>query len=466
MNKKNRVICSCVCSVLIFILIKWIKPNNLDNRLNDCWNVITISAVICIFIFVMVICHERDIFSPYVISSVLLSAIFIYAPLMCIVNNDLLAVGNVDVFDGCVKATWIYVLAYITFSFGYTTKKRFVIKRSKNKRNYTKKISDDGSESDKVKRSFIIWSVCIIIALIYDLSRGVSIIYIFSYGLLGSGVSGSSLNNSLAILGNFAYCLIICWLYILNYSKNKFFILIIGLLTGSIYFSRGFRFVMIIMILAPIVYKYLKIGKRPKVINMIFLIVLLLVFAGLIEVSRGAIRSGVGGINMSYSPIQLINRVFESDFTIFKQFYAMVVHVPRDLNYKFGQEMFFYTLIMAIPRGLWINKPDFPYKEVLQVSLNEQAVTAGQAWPILGAFYFEFGILGCMFFMFVLGYLFSRIFDRVRYNELTPTYIIGYSVFLPSIMQILCRGCIPQQAYMLAFSFLPIFLIRKIKIKI
>ena len=43
--------------------------------------------------------------------------------------------------------------------------------------------------------------------------------------------------------------------------------------------------------------------------------------------------------------------------------------------------------------------------------------------------------------------------------------MIGYAVFIPSIMQIICRGCIPQQIYMLLFTYLPILIIDKFKIR-
>ena len=330
---------------------------------------------------------------------------------------------------------------------------------------YENKLLIEKTVAKKSITAVLIWCICLLITLIYDLSRGVSIIYIFSYGILGGGGTASSLNSSLAILGNFAYALIVCWLYILCYSKNRMLIVGMAIITGSIYFSRGFRFVMMIMILSPIIYWYIRKNKRPKIINTILAVVGLIILAGLIEASRGAIRAGTGGLNLSYSPIELINRVFLSDFTIFKQFYAMVLHIPRDLGYKFGQEMFWYTLIMAIPRGIWPGKPDFPYKEVLKVSLSEQAVMAGQAWPSIGAFYFEFGILGCIIFMYILGYVFARIADPLFSKKMSLTYMIGYAVFIPSIMQIICRGCIPQQIYMLLFTYLPILIIDKFKIR-
>lgn len=466
--KTDRIIISTFLAFIVAIIIMSFKPENLSLRLNSCWNNICVVAIIMVIIFSSVVYRERELFSPFLMTSVLLFALFVYAPLTCIITNDLNAVGNIDVFDGCLKASWIFISSYIAFSFGYVTKKRFVLFRKnilQQDKIYENKLLIEKTVAKKSITAVLIWCICLLITLIYDLSRGVSIIYIFSYGILGGGGTASSLNSSLAILGNFAYALIVCWLYILCYSKNRMLIVGMAIITGSIYFSRGFRFVMMIMILSPIIYWYIRKNKRPKIINTILAVVGLIILAGLIEASRGAIRAGTGGLNLSYSPIELINRVFLSDFTIFKQFYAMVLHIPRDLGYKFGQEMFWYTLIMAIPRGIWPGKPDFPYKEVLKVSLSEQAVMAGQAWPIIGAFYFEFGILGCIIFMYILGYVFARIADPLFSKKMSLTYMIGYAVFIPSIMQIICRGCIPQQIYMLLFTYLPILIIDKFKIR-
>lgn len=476
LKKRNRIIITVISIVAVTILISFVKPANLSMRLTSCWNTILLAAIISVMIFCPIVSKERDIFSPFVMASVLLFALFIYAPLTCIISNDLSAVGSMDVFDGCVKATWIYIVSYLFFAWGYATKKRFVFKikayRKNNKKDYYDSVDNKETELKdeshvKVKTALIIWSCSLVLSTIYDLSRGISITYLLSYGMLGASGSGTNMNSSLAILGNFSYALIACWLYLLVYSHNIFLKIIVGVMTGSIYFTRGFRFIMMIMILAPIILLYLRKNKRPKMINTILAIILLIIFAGLIEVSRGAIRAGNGGLNMSYSPIELINRVFMSDFTIFKQFYAMVVHIPKDLNYKYGQEMFLYTLIMMIPRGIWHGKPDFPYKEVLKASLSKQAVSAGQAWPIIGAFYFEFGVIGCIIFMYIMGYVFSRIYDKLKYyEEVKMSFVIGYSIFLPTIMQIVCRGCIPLQTYLILFSFFPIIVIEKMKIRI
>ena len=472
MNKNGNTVIFTISSMLIvslviIVLLLTQKPYDLIGRLSNCWFHISICTLICINVFIYNVSKEKDIFSPFVMTSALFFAIFFYAPLMCITTNDLYAVGNVDVYDGCIKATYIFLVSYLSFTFGYTLKRDFVFDKFINNNKYCIDSYKNNQKSfEKVKIASLMWIFCYFVTLIYDLSRGISIFYILSYGTLGQVEYASSLDSSLAILGNFSYSLIILWLYIWHYTDNKILIILIGYMTGAIYFTRGFRFIMMIMILSPIIYKYLLNDKRPKLINTVLSAYLLIVLAGMLEASRGAIRNGQGGIVSGFSATELFDRVFASDFTIFKQFYAMVIHIPKDYGYTFGQEMFLYTLIMIIPRGLWSGKPDFPYKTVLRISLNRQAVWAGQAWPIIGAFYFEFGVIGCILFMFILGYVFARIYKKLLKDNDNDIYKIGYSVFLPSIMQIICRGCIPQQTYMLLFTFLPIIIIEKLKVRV
>lgn len=368
LKKRNRIIITVISIVAVTILISFVKPANLSMRLTSCWNTILLAAIISVMIFCPMVSKERDIFSPFVMASVLLFALFIYAPLTCIISNDLSAVGSMDVFDGCVKATWIYIVSYLFFAWGYATKKRFVFKikayRKNNKKDYYDSVDNKETELKdeshvKVKTALIIWSCSLVLSTIYDLSRGISITYLLSYGMLGASGSGTNMNSSLAILGNFSYALIACWLYLLVYSHNIFLKIIVGVMTGSIYFTRGFRFIMMIMILAPIILLYLRKNKRPKMINTILAIILLIIFAGLIEVSRGAIRAGNGGLNMSYSPIELINRVFMSDFTIFKQFYAMVVHIPISYGVVHTESLEKMLLEMGIKNVKHIEYPQF-----------------------------------------------------------------------------------------------------------
>lgn len=190
LKKRNRIIITVISIVAVTILISFVKPANLSMRLTSCWNTILLAAIISVMIFCPIVSKERDIFSPFVMASVLLFALFIYAPLTCIISNDLSAVGSMDVFDGCVKATWIYIVSYLFFAWGYATKKRFVFKikayRKNNKKDYYDSVDNKETELKdeshvKVKTALIIWSCSLVLSTIYDLSRGISITYLLSY---------------------------------------------------------------------------------------------------------------------------------------------------------------------------------------------------------------------------------------------------------------------------------------------
>lgn len=91
LKKRNRIIITVISIVAVTILISFVKPANLSMRLTSCWNTILLAAIISVMIFCPIVSKERDIFSPFVMASVLLFALFIYAPLTCI--PVLLALG-------------------------------------------------------------------------------------------------------------------------------------------------------------------------------------------------------------------------------------------------------------------------------------------------------------------------------------------------------------------------------------
>ena len=129
------------------------------------------------------------------------------------------------------------------------------------------------------------------------------------------------------------------------------------------------------------------------------------------------------------------------------------------MNYTFGEQMFFYTLIMLVPRFVWPSKPQPIIREVLMKTVSKYASLAGTAYPYLGEYYHEFGLLGVILFCFLLG-LFCRYLAKKLYSSNIHDIII-YSVCFPLLFQILIRGYTPSNFYMMVFVLLPIVFNKK-----
>lgn len=90
-------------------------------------------------------------------------------------------------------------------------------------------------------------------------------------------------------------------------------------------------------------------------------------------------------------------------FEIFKTYYGIMKHIPKDLSYTYGQQIFLYTLIMFIPRALWTSKPEPVTRSVITTSISAYANMAGTAYPYIGEYYHEFGVAGVIVGCFIFG---------------------------------------------------------------
>jgi oligosaccharide repeat unit polymerase len=155
----------------------------------------------------------------------------------------------------------------------------------------------------------------------------------------------------------------------------------------------------------------------------------------------------------------MLDATFEN-FEIYKPFYGLVQAVPNVHGYTLGKQLF-YTVVIVVPRLIWPDKPMPIMQELMSVSLNSYAVQAGAAWPNLGEYYSEFGIIGCVFFMFIFGMVCCWCRKLYRADNRTTHSLIAYSIILPSLLQIIIRGYTPTNFYLMLFLLLPIWFIKR-----
>jgi oligosaccharide repeat unit polymerase len=120
-----------------------------------------------------------------------------------------------------------------------------------------------------------------------------------------------------------------------------------------------------------------------------------------------------------------------------------------------------YTFIMPIPRILFEGKPNSIMPEVLIASTNRLIASTGAAWPNIGEYYHEFGIVGCIIFMCLFGYVCS--FLKKLYIQ--PKWVhslIAYSIIFPLLIQIVIRGYTAAVFYIVLFLLMPITIIKKL----
>lgn len=126
----------------------------------------------------------------------------------------------------------------------------------------------------------------------------------------------------------FSYCLVGAWMLYFVYGKNKSLKVITFILTVFIYYIRGYRFIIIIFVLAPIVFVYLYKQKRPKFVTITAAIIVMIIFVGFVAAARNSVRYG-GGISNDMVNWDAALEQVKDNFRIYKTYYALVGYVPK-----------------------------------------------------------------------------------------------------------------------------------------
>lgn len=462
MNKRQTglVILAIIFFIYGFYMII-AMPNSLSKELAGGY----ISILITYTVFAVIslyVCNRSDfdIFEPIVILLIMYFGIFVYRPMQDIINNDYFTFGE-NVMGGCIRANVVVSVSIISLCAGYY--KKYSWGGSKNKR-----CSEDDSckiietsRTDIVLIAQIIWWISTAFLLLYLITSGKNLAYIFSLGK--SGLASDDTTSGSAALTFFAYSMLAPWMYICVYGKSKGYKILLTLLMAIIYVVRGTRIVLLIMISAPILYYYTIRKKRPKMKVILIGVVLILFFMSFMQFVRHGLRTGTSTDFTEFSSSAFSN-VFDADLTTYKQFYAIVEKYPAQYEYTFGKAMIVQTLVTMIPRAVWPNKPGVVIEEVIANAVNTRAASAGMASPGIGEYYFEFGIIGCIVCMFILGMIFRKCKEILEKSN-TIDNAIRYSVLYGLVFQLIIRTSTASCVYQYLFTILPIYLITHLRIK-
>lgn len=446
-----------ILSILFFILLfiifvaKWpVTTTHIDN-----YNyMILLFAETFFSAFIIRILFRKDFyfFEPITIITALSFLIFVIRPLIDIQNGEMICFG-VDVRSGCIKTTLIVMISYLIFYTFYYSKK--------NKKTYRHIINHKLSKINKNKLvlvSKIIWFVCFVLIIIYFVlsGKGVSSIFTFKFE-----ENYSNTSNNVAFLTNFAYSMFIPVIIILFYGNNRLTAITMYVLTLLVFLALSFRFPIVILMVAPIVYKYIKKRETPSISLIILGLAALLLMAAMVGFLRVGMRFGKE-TDWSSFDIRDITYVFDSDLTVYKPIYRIVKLWPSQYSYYFGKEMILQTIFLIIPRAIWPLKPEPIAREIILLSLNERAVVSGQAYAVIGQFYVEFGIIGCLIICSLAGFFCGKLKDFYSSNNIL--IMILYSVLWPTLMQLFIRNYVPSAVFLILFEILPlIFLNLSIK---
>lgn len=437
----------------ILILI-FNPPSMLDSEIRySFWTLCIQLLLLWISWGIILIKFRLDIFEPIGLITIIHLLLFEITPIICLYNKDTLWFG-VNVWKGCVPATWISTLGYLFFLIAYFTCFKKVKCLDKKERH---EVINIRKPKLCYKFNLLIWIIAFLASVILMMSEGKSFVYIISLGANGYSQTIEE-SASVGFLGTLAYAMIPSYLYIMELGKSKIIKIVLFYLMAATFIIRGFRFILVAVIISPLLLYYIKKGKRPHVIQMIVVLIILLAMIGFIGVIRDDVRAGAGITNdalFTFSP-QMILDIFIENFSIFKTFYGLVWNIPKEMGYTLGKEIILYTAVMFVPRLIWPSKPQPILGQVLSVGVSAYASRAGTASPYIGEFYYEFGIIGVIIGMFFLG-KFCKKLKKYLYKKDIHSIILYASIF-PLLFQIMIRGYMPSNFYMIVIVIIPVVL--------
>lgn len=465
MKKEYRfILLICVVLSEILVLAFNIPLDSEDLYLKN-YFVDSMCLVICTILFGFNLVQRRsDMFSPLTVFSVLYITMFFVTPIYDIFCKEYLWFG-VDLFKYGVKGSAYALMGYIAFILFYSVKFRLRGKRDilfvSNNCNH--KIEPSG-------RKFYYFIVCgyvvCLLANIYYMisSSGNSIMYILTLGLAGSGGATEAISN-IGFISMLSYALPSFTILYIEYGNKRLLKIIFFVLMFILQVARGFRFFIIQIILMFGVYYFLSRNKKPKLKEIVYLGIAVLIPVLLMTMFRSSLRSG-GGMDLSALSGETIRDALDDAFwdnlRIYKTYYAIVKAVPDLTGYLYGKQMIIYTLIMFIPRRIWPGKPGNPGTKAQELGINKVAVLSGSAYPGVAEYFYDCGLFGIIFWMGVFGKWMGRVQDKYRYGYRSKIDLMIYCTLLGTILQLVIRGYTPSNFWMVIFCMIPFWIIKKL----
>lgn len=422
---------------------------------------ITITFLYCVIGICMLYAYWTKgvyFFEPIVLITAMYLAIFVFMPIHDIHTKDTLQFGKY-VMGGGVKATIIVTISYLSLFICYYYKNEIygnvIIEQKKSCVAFLKAKSI-------VKAAVVIWFVSFLLYTFYTVStRGLSLTYIFTLGFSGMQSDSLLATSPLAFLNKFGNALAIPYLYIYIFSKNKILKIIIFTLTMIVYFINGSRYIMIIFLAGPIIYHYTKKNASPSIYRILIALFILLLGCAFIASMRTGMRTGQGSSAYNQFTIDNIFDPFYSNFTLYKTFYGAVEAFPREHPYQLGRGMIIGTIILFIPRALWAAKPSEAIGDYIEWSINKRARISGLAYNNIGEYYVEFGIIGCIVFMGLLGWACRKMKRLYENPQKDVNSLVLYSALYPCVFSIINAGWTPMNFYSILFTIFPWCIIKK-----
>lgn len=448
--------CFAMLSCSLYSLV--LSAGSVDYDLRESYFILAAEGVL--FSALLLIKYERSgiyLFEPFTVVTATMVLVYFAAPLFRFASGSTDRYG-VEVSPYCLEGTILVMVGYFSFfllyEFGGVSRRASARSKAKKRSVFFRGVCGEDARR-LVVLAWCIWIVGYLLTIAYYSGTGLGIVYILTGGLVGGGFE--TIESSTSFLSYLKYTLLAAWMMIYVYGGSRAFKVISYCLTFSSMMLSGGRVGLFAVLLAPLVFSYARNKRTPRFSYTVLLIIALIFLFAIVQVARAGIQSGAGFSLEGYS-LEEIFEPFYSEIDDFKSYYALFAVIPEKHDFLFGSQMILYSLILFIPRAIWPGKPEPEIYDIIELSLGSQAMANGNAYPSIGEYYVEFGVIGVIVCMAVLGYACRRLKNCYLHSEGRSLAVMAYALVWPALLSLVIRGYFPQNFAMLVFMLAPVFI--------
>jgi len=214
------------------------------------------------------------------------------------------------------------------------------------------------------------------------------------------------------------------------------------------------------LLLALVIYKHYSEKKltlkKLGIIIGLFLFYLFF-FAALRGYNPLDYYQGVQDLLADFTPSMLLHPLTGGEQAPFEAFLTMVEKVPSQIDYKFGAT-YLNLFLVWIPRGLWAGRPDTVHWYLETLFPETRETMTGYGFFLLAEPYLNFGFIGPLLFMFILGVLYKSAYTVIRTQAQNKKVILLYSIIIAYTPSLMRSESLAIKEFLLEF-FLPALIV-------
>jgi oligosaccharide repeat unit polymerase len=455
-SKKNSIsvaVSLVLLSLLVLVMFSQI-PKVTD--ISDYLILLSLMVIVLTSLIVNSALNGFDVFEPINIIALTYIQIFVVAPWVWLVQGRTSWFGYPAIHN-LQKASLLFLVGYLAFFWGYCIHSKYKLNKTVNVH-----FLDETCRRLVVKMAIFVMTVALAGSVFNSYISGKNLLFTLTLGRVtgeGSIDFQADISAKLLFVTMFINLLIPAFMLLYAFQKkNRWLLGPVFVLILLFNLASGFRYRVLLLVFAPLLYNFLKNNKRPKLLSIAVFIVIAFAIVTVIGAWRTGIRTGSEFTTLNSS---VLLDAYMPNVEIFFPFYRILDVIPQSYPYTLGRG-YLYVFTITVPRTLWPEKPYPPMQDILTLAFGRQGMLSGPAYPNIGEFYIEFGLIGILVGMLIFGYFARWTASLYKNTDRSVFSKIGYSILFPYFLQIVCRGYFPQIFLESLFTFGPIIAVEYI----